>query len=40
MMLEAGNEVLAVEPNADMRAAAEKMLGNWPRFHSIDASAG
>ena len=39
MMLENGNEVFAVEPNADMRAAAEKWLGNEPRFHSIDASA-
>ncbi len=39
MFLENGNQVLAIEPNADMRAAAEKMLGNQPRFRSVDASA-
>ena len=39
MFLEHGNEVFAVEPNADMRAAAEQSLGNEPRFHSLDGSA-
>lgn len=39
LFLDAGNEVYAVEPNADMRAAAEAMLGTHPRFHSVDGTA-
>src|SRR4051794_25153598 len=39
MFLENGNEVLGVEPNADMRAAAEVFLKNDPRFRSIDGAA-
>ena len=35
LLLEAGAEVFAVEPNAEMRAAAESMLGASSRFHSI-----
>jgi SAM-dependent methyltransferase len=34
-----GNEVFAVEPNAEMRAAAEAALHTFPNFHSIDARA-
>jgi len=34
-----GNTVFAVEPNAAMRAAAEKALGKFPNFHSVDARA-
>ena len=34
-----GNEVFAVEPNAEMRAAAETALGGFPNFHSVDARA-
>ena len=39
LFLAAGHEVLGVEPNADMRAAAEKRLAAYARFHSIDGSA-
>jgi SAM-dependent methyltransferase len=39
LLLEAGAEVYAVEPNAAMRAAAEKALGEDPRFHSVSAPA-
>ena len=39
LFLEAGNPVIAVEPNAGMRAAAEAMLGGDPRFRSIAGSA-
>ena len=39
VLLEAGFEVTAVEPNAAMRAAAEEDLGRFPRFHSVDAPA-
>ena len=31
--------VFAVEPNADMRAAAERQLSDNPRFHSVDGRA-
>jgi SAM-dependent methyltransferase len=37
--LKNGNTVFAIEPNADMRAAAEKWWGGNPKFHSMDASA-
>jgi SAM-dependent methyltransferase len=36
MLLAAGHEVFAVEPNAAMRAAAEAELSSNPRFHSVD----
>lgn len=39
LFVEAGNPVHAVEPNAEMRAAAEEMLGGQPRFHSVAGSA-
>jgi SAM-dependent methyltransferase len=39
LLLEAGFEVTAVEPNAEMRAAAEQDLRSFPRFHSVAAPA-
>lgn len=39
LLLDAGAEVFAVEPNAEMRAAAESMLAASSRFHSIGAPA-
>ncbi len=39
LLLEAGAEVYAVEPNQAMRAAAEQALADNPRFHSIAAPA-
>lgn len=39
LLLDAGCEVFAVEPNADMRHAAEAQLDGSPRFHSIAAPA-
>lgn len=38
LLLDADHEVFAVEPNAEMRAAAEDLLGKSPSFHSIAAS--
>ncbi len=35
LLLESGATVHAVEPNADMRVAAEAMIGTEPRFHSV-----
>jgi SAM-dependent methyltransferase len=36
LLLSNGNEVFAVEPNADMRLAAEELIGKSnPKFHSI-----
>jgi SAM-dependent methyltransferase len=34
-----GNDVFAVEPNTEMRAAAEAALGTFPNFRSVDAIA-
>ena len=39
LFLEFGNPVFAVEPNREMREAAEKLLGNHPNFHSLEGSA-
>jgi SAM-dependent methyltransferase len=39
LLLEAGAEVHAVEPNRAMREAAECELGSSARFHSVDGSA-
>ncbi|MBW3573105.1 MAG: class I SAM-dependent methyltransferase, partial [Gemmatimonadetes bacterium] len=39
LFLNAGHPVWAVEPNAQMRAAAEAMLGAHPRFRSVAGSA-
>lgn len=38
-LLETGCTVFGVEPNADMRAFAEKFLGNEKRFFSVNGSA-
>jgi ubiquinone/menaquinone biosynthesis C-methylase UbiE len=39
LFLRAGFTVHAVEPNHDMRAAAERLLSHYPGFHSVPASA-
>jgi SAM-dependent methyltransferase len=39
LLLENGNPVFAVEPNAEMRSAAEKLLASYPNFKSVAGSA-
>ena len=39
LLLESGAEVLAIEPNHEMRAAAEKLLGGHSRFRSVAGTA-
>jgi SAM-dependent methyltransferase len=39
LLLECGAEVFAVEPNDGMRAAAERQLRHFARFHSVTGSA-
>jgi SAM-dependent methyltransferase len=39
LFLEFGNVVYAVEPNAEMRVAAETLLGHFANFHSANGSA-
>jgi SAM-dependent methyltransferase len=39
MFLDNGNTVFAVEPNKEMREAAERLLGSNSKFHSIAATA-
>lgn len=39
LFLDAGHPVFAVEPNVEMRAAAEAMLAGDPRFRSVDGAA-
>lgn len=39
LFLKRGDTVFGVEPNADMRAAAERLLAAYPRFRSIDGTA-
>jgi SAM-dependent methyltransferase len=39
MLLENGNRVFGVEPNADMREAGEKLLARFPRFISVAGTA-
>ncbi|HEY8039673.1 MAG TPA: methyltransferase domain-containing protein [Polyangiaceae bacterium] len=39
LLLASGARVLGVEPNAAMRAAAERQLGGEERFQSVDGSA-
>ncbi|MBK1881635.1 class I SAM-dependent methyltransferase [Luteolibacter pohnpeiensis] len=39
LFLKFGCAVYGVEPNADMRGAAEHMLAGYPKFHSIDGKA-
>jgi ubiquinone/menaquinone biosynthesis C-methylase UbiE len=38
-LLENGNRVFAIEPNADMRQAAERLLAGFSNFQSIDGTA-
>lgn len=39
MLLENGNAVFGVEPNAEMRQAGERLLARFPRFTSIAGTA-
>jgi len=39
LLLENGNRVFGVEPNADMRQAGEQFLASYPKFTSVDAKA-
>src|SRR5882757_691421 len=39
ILLENGNTVFGVEPNPEMRAAAERLLADYPAFRSIAATA-
>jgi SAM-dependent methyltransferase len=39
LFLEYGNEVFAVEPNAEMRNAGQQLLGRFDRYHSVDGAA-
>jgi len=39
MLLENGNPVFGVEPNADMRKAGERLLADFPKFISADGKA-
>src|SRR5262245_24069511 len=39
LFLDHGNTVFAVEPNREMRLAADKQLSVNPRFHSLDGTA-
>jgi len=39
LFLENGNRVYGVEPNREMREAAERLLQGYPNFTSIDATA-
>jgi len=39
LFLDNGNTVFAVEPNLEMRQAAESLLGHRPGFHSITGTA-
>jgi SAM-dependent methyltransferase len=39
MFLKLGNEVFGVEPNDEMREAAERILAGFPRFRSVASSA-
>jgi SAM-dependent methyltransferase len=39
LFLDFGCDVFGVEPNADMRAAAERQFAGDPRFHSVDGRA-
>lgn len=37
--LENGNTLYAVEPNAEMREASERLLGRYPEFHAVAGTA-
>jgi SAM-dependent methyltransferase len=39
MLLENGNHVFGVEPNAEMRRAGEQYLASYPNFTSVDGTA-
>jgi ubiquinone/menaquinone biosynthesis C-methylase UbiE len=39
MLLDNGNQVFAVEPNQEMRQAAERLLASYPKFVSVNAAA-
>jgi SAM-dependent methyltransferase len=39
MLLENGNPVFGVEPNAEMRAAGERLLAEFPKFTSVAGTA-
>src|SRR5215510_12762253 len=39
LFLKHGNRVFGVEPNAEMRAAGERLLGKYPSFCSVNATA-
>jgi SAM-dependent methyltransferase len=39
LFLQNGHEIFAIEPNADMRRAAEREFAGNPKFHSVDATA-
>jgi SAM-dependent methyltransferase len=39
LLLENGNAVYAVEPNAEMRAAGQQLLGEFDNYHSVDGKA-
>ena len=39
LFLENGNEVFAVEPNAEMRAAGQRLLGGFQNYDSVDGKA-
>src|SRR5690242_16562046 len=39
LLLDNGNKVFGVEPNADMRKAGELFLVDYPRFTSVDGTA-
>src|SRR5208282_4897099 len=39
MLLENGNPVFGVEPNAEMREAGERLLAAYPKFTSISGTA-
>jgi SAM-dependent methyltransferase len=39
ILLENGNRVLGVEPNAEMRAAGERLLAGFPNFSSVAGTA-
>jgi SAM-dependent methyltransferase len=39
LFLQNGNPVYAVEPNAEMRAAGERLVAHYPNFHSISGRA-
>ncbi len=39
LLLKNGNTVFGIEPNQEMRGAAERLLSSYPGFHSVAATA-